>query len=70
VGATVGSIAVIQRSPLDAVYSAVTGRDCSIVRTRAIAVPAARGQRWPSRADAGTRGQSYTSLAGFLTEPV
>jgi hypothetical protein len=32
VGVTVGSIAVIQRSPLDAVYSAVTGRDCSIVR--------------------------------------
>jgi hypothetical protein len=32
VGATVGSIAVIQRSPVDAVYSAVTGKDCSIVR--------------------------------------
>jgi hypothetical protein len=32
VGVTVGSIAVIQRSPLDAVYSAVTGKDCSIVR--------------------------------------
>jgi hypothetical protein len=31
-GVTVGSIAVIQRSPLDAVYSAVTGKDCSIVR--------------------------------------
>jgi hypothetical protein len=28
----IGSIAVIQRSPLDAVYSTVTGRDCSIVR--------------------------------------
>jgi hypothetical protein len=28
----VGSIAIIQRSPLDAVYSLVTGRDCSIVR--------------------------------------
>jgi hypothetical protein len=28
----VGSIAVIQRSPLDALYSAVTGKDCSIVR--------------------------------------
>jgi hypothetical protein len=24
----IGSIAVIQRSPLDAVYSTVTGRDC------------------------------------------
>ena len=31
-GVTVGSIAVLQRSPLDALYSAVTGRDCSIVR--------------------------------------
>lgn len=31
-GVAVGSIAVIQRSPLDAVYSAVTGKDCSIVR--------------------------------------
>ena len=28
----VGSIAVIQRSPLDALYSIVTGQDCSIVR--------------------------------------
>jgi hypothetical protein len=32
VGVGVGSIAVIQRSPLDALYSAVTGKDCSIVR--------------------------------------
>ncbi len=34
VGAGVGviSIVTIQRSPLDAVYSLVTGRDCSIVR--------------------------------------
>jgi hypothetical protein len=31
-GAGVGSIAVIQRSPLDAVYSALSGKDCSIVR--------------------------------------
>jgi hypothetical protein len=31
-GVGVGSIAVIQRSPLDAVYSVVTGKDCSIVR--------------------------------------
>lgn len=28
----IGSIAVIQRSPLDALYSAVSGKDCSIVR--------------------------------------
>jgi hypothetical protein len=28
----IGSIAVIQRSPLDAVYSVLSGRDCSIVR--------------------------------------
>jgi len=28
----IGSIAVIQRSPLDAVYSILSGRDCSIVR--------------------------------------
>jgi len=32
VGVTVGSVAVIQRSPVDAVYSLVTGRDCSVVR--------------------------------------
>jgi hypothetical protein len=32
VGATVGSVAVIQRTPIDAVYSAVTGKDCSMVR--------------------------------------
>lgn len=34
VGAGVGviSIVTIQRSPLDALYSLVTGRDCSIVR--------------------------------------
>ena len=31
-GFGIGSIAVIQRSPLDAVYSTVTGRDCSVVR--------------------------------------
>ncbi|MGE0224990.1 MAG: hypothetical protein AB7F35_18020 [Acetobacteraceae bacterium] len=28
----IGSIAVIGRSPLDAVYSTLSGRDCSIVR--------------------------------------
>lgn len=32
VGVTVGSFPVLQRSPVDAVYSAVTGKDCSIVR--------------------------------------
>jgi hypothetical protein len=32
VGVGVGSIAVIQRSPLDALVSVVSGRDCSIVR--------------------------------------
>jgi hypothetical protein len=32
VGTTVGSIAVIQRSPFDALYSVVTGKDCSVVR--------------------------------------
>jgi hypothetical protein len=32
VGATVGSIATIQRTPADAVYSLLTGRDCSVVR--------------------------------------
>ena len=32
VAGAVGSIAIIQRSPLDAVYSIVSGRDCSIVR--------------------------------------
>jgi len=32
VAASVGSVATIQRSPADAVYSWVTGRDCSIVR--------------------------------------
>ncbi|MBV9248741.1 MAG: hypothetical protein JO227_05780 [Acetobacteraceae bacterium] len=31
-GVTVGSIAVIGRTPLDAVWSAVTGRNCSVVR--------------------------------------
>ena len=29
---TVGSVAAIQRTPLDALYSLVTGRDCSVVR--------------------------------------
>ena len=28
----VGSIAVMQRSPLDAAYSIVSGKDCSVVR--------------------------------------
>jgi hypothetical protein len=28
----IGSIVIIGRSPFDALYSAVTGRDCSIVR--------------------------------------
>lgn len=32
VGAVVGTVAVIQRTPADAVYSLVTGRDCSAVR--------------------------------------
>ncbi len=32
VAASAGSIATIQRSPVDAVYSLITGRDCSIVR--------------------------------------
>jgi hypothetical protein len=31
-GFGVGSIAVIQRSPFDAIYSTLTGRDCSVVR--------------------------------------
>ncbi len=31
-GVTVGAIPVVHRSPLDVVYSAITGRDCSIVR--------------------------------------
>jgi hypothetical protein len=29
---TVGSISIIHRSPIDALYSLVTGKDCSIVR--------------------------------------
>jgi hypothetical protein len=29
---TVGSVTTIQRTPLDAVYSAATGKDCSVVR--------------------------------------
>jgi hypothetical protein len=32
VGATAGSVAVIQRTPIDALWSLVTGRDCSAVR--------------------------------------
>jgi hypothetical protein len=32
VGVTAGSVAVIQRTPFDAVYSLATGRDCSAVR--------------------------------------
>lgn len=32
IGTGAGSIAVIHRSPIDAIYSAVTGRDCSVVR--------------------------------------
>ena len=32
IGIGVGSIAIIQRSPMDALYSVVSGRDCSIVR--------------------------------------
>jgi len=32
VGANVVSVTTIQRSPADALYSLVTGRDCSIVR--------------------------------------
>ena len=29
---TVGSVAVIGRTPIDAAYSAITGKDCSMVR--------------------------------------
>jgi hypothetical protein len=32
VAGTVGTVATIQRTPWDAVYSLVTGRDCSMVR--------------------------------------
>lgn len=32
VGLGVGSIAVMQRSPFDALYSIVAGKDCSVVR--------------------------------------
>jgi hypothetical protein len=32
VGVTVGSVAVIGRTPGDAVYSLLTGRNCSVVR--------------------------------------
>src|SRR6201999_4605193 len=32
VGTTVASVAAIQRTPADAVYSLWTGRDCSMVR--------------------------------------
>ena len=32
VGGTAGSVAAIQRTPADAVYSLVTGKDCSVVR--------------------------------------
>jgi hypothetical protein len=31
-GISIGSIVTIQRTPLDAVYSLVTGKDCSLVR--------------------------------------
>jgi hypothetical protein len=31
-GATIASVATIQRTPMDAVYSLFTGRDCSLVR--------------------------------------
>ena len=31
-GAGAGSIAIIQRSPADAIYSLATGTDCSVVR--------------------------------------
>lgn len=32
VGMTVGSVAVLGRTPIDAIYSTITGRDCSAVR--------------------------------------
>jgi hypothetical protein len=32
IGATAGSVAVMQRTPIDAVYSLATGQDCSAVR--------------------------------------
>ncbi len=32
VGATAGSVAVIQRTPIDALWSLATGKDCSAVR--------------------------------------
>jgi len=34
-GLAIGSIAVIKRSPLDALYSTLAGKDCSIVRLEA-----------------------------------
>ena len=38
-GVAVGSIAVLHRSPFDAVWSLLTGRDCSVVRLD-------RGETW------------------------
>jgi hypothetical protein len=32
VGVSIGSIAVMQRSPIDAAYSVFSGKDCSVVR--------------------------------------
>jgi hypothetical protein len=32
IGGSAGSVATIQRTPLDAVYPLVTGKDCSLVR--------------------------------------
>jgi hypothetical protein len=32
IGGSAGSVATIQRTPLDAVYSLVSGKDCSLVR--------------------------------------
>ena len=32
IGTGVGSVAIIHRSPFDAIYSALTGKDCSVVR--------------------------------------
>jgi len=38
-GVGIGSVAVIGRTPFDAVYSTITGKDCSLVRVE-------RGQTW------------------------
>ena len=65
---SIGSIAVIQRSPLDAAYSVLSGRDCSVVRLeqgKSYCRPVEPPPEWPRLAElpCGKPGPSSATMS-------